>query len=78
MGSRPAPDPVPLAAVADASELTRDVFGCEMEGDRITHANLSRLVATAGEVTAALHELRNGMDLHGHLEGITLKQCSRR
>ena len=25
------------------------------------------LVATAGEVTAALHELRNGMDLAGHL-----------
>jgi uncharacterized protein Yka (UPF0111/DUF47 family) len=111
-----------LAAVPDASELARDVFECEKEGDRITHAILSRLaeqgsgrahldaadvhalavalddvvdfaeeaadqlgrygveapmeqaeaigellVATAGEVTAALHELRNGMDLAGHL-----------
>ncbi len=111
-----------LAAVPDASELARDVFECEKEGDRITHAILSRLaeqgsgrahldaadvhalavalddvvdfaeeaadqlgrygveapmeqaeaigeilVTTAGEVTAALHELRNGMDLAGHL-----------
>jgi uncharacterized protein len=111
-----------LSAVPDASSLARDVFECEKEGDRITHAILSRLaqqgsqrahieaadvhalavalddvvdfaeeaadqlgrygveapmeqaeaigdllVATAGEVTAALHELRNGMDLAGHL-----------
>ncbi len=111
-----------LAAVPDASELVRDVYECEKEGDRITHAILSRLaeqgssrtqldaadvhalavalddvvdfaeeaadqlgrygveapmeqaeaigeilVTTAGEVTAALHELRNGMDLAGHL-----------
>ncbi len=111
-----------LAAVPDASELAHHVFECEKEGDRITHAILSRLaeqgsgrthldaadvhalavalddvvdfaeeaadqlgrygveapmeqaeaigdllVATAGEVTAALHELRNGMDLAGHL-----------
>ncbi len=111
-----------LAAVPDASEFARDVFECEKEGDRITHAILSRLaeqgtgraqldaadvhalavalddvvdfaeeaadqlgrygveapmeqaeaigdilVTTAGEVTAALHELRNGMDLAGHL-----------
>ena len=32
-----------LAAVPDASELARDVFECEKEGDRITHAILSRL-----------------------------------
>ena len=111
-----------LAAVPDASELAGDVYQCEQEGDRITHAILRRLaeqgserahmdasdvhalavalddvvdfaeeaadqlgrygveapmeqaeaigdllVASAGEVTAALHELRNGMDLAGHL-----------
>ena len=111
-----------LAAVPDASELARDVFECEKEGDRITHAILSRLaehgssrahldaadvhalavalddvvdfaeeaadqlgrygveapmeqaeaigdllVGAAHEVTAALHELRNGMDLAAHL-----------
>jgi uncharacterized protein len=73
-----------LAAVPDASELARDVFECEKEGDRITHAILSRLaeqsssrahldaadvhaLAVAHEVTAALHELRNGMDLGAHL-----------
>ena len=111
-----------LAAVPDASELASDVYKCEQEGDRITHAILRRLaeqgserahmdasdvhalavalddvvdfaeeaadqlgrygveapmeqaeaigdllVASAGEVTAALHELRNGMDLAEHL-----------
>jgi len=111
-----------LAAVPDASELASDVYQCEQEGDRITHAILRRLaeqgserahmdasdvhalavalddvvdfaeeaadqlgrygveapmeqaeaigdllVASAGEVTAALHELRNGMDLAEHL-----------
>jgi predicted phosphate transport protein (TIGR00153 family) len=111
-----------LRAVPDASALAREVHECEKEGDRITHAILSRLaeqdsgrmsldaadvhalavalddvvdfaeeaadqlgrygveapmeqaeeigdllVASAGEVTAALHELRNGMDLAGHL-----------
>ena len=111
-----------LSAVPDASALARDVFECEKEGDRITHAILSRLaeqgagrahldaadvhalavalddvvdfaeeaadqlgrygveapmeqaeaigdllMAAAGEVTAALHELRNGLDLAGHL-----------
>ena len=111
-----------LAAVPDASELASDVYTCEQEGDRITHAILRRLaeqgserahmdasdvhalavalddvvdfaeeaadqlgrygveapmeqaeaigdllVASAGQVTAALHELRNGMDLAEHL-----------
>ena len=106
-----------LAAVPDAAEQAREVYLCEQEGDRITHAILRRLaeqgrrthldaadvhalavalddvvdfaeeaadqlgryaveapmeqaeaiaellVAAAGQVTAALHELRNGMDL---------------
>jgi uncharacterized protein Yka (UPF0111/DUF47 family) len=110
-----------LAAVPDAQDEARRVHECEHEGDRITHAILSRLaeqgrrthldaadvhalavalddvvdfaeeaadqlgryaveapmeqaeqiaellVAAAGEVTSALHELRNGMDLGPHL-----------
>ena len=110
-----------LAAVPDAAELVREVHESEHEGDKITHAILSRLaeqgnrtrldaadvhalavalddvvdfaeeaadqlgrygveapmeqaeaigdllVAAAHEVSGALHELRNGMDLAGHL-----------
>ena len=110
-----------LAAVPDAGEQVSEVKHCEHEGDRLTHAILSRLaeqgsrthldaadvhalavalddvvdfaeeaadqlgrygveapmeqaeaiaellVAAAQEVTAALHELRNGMDLASHL-----------
>ena len=110
-----------LAAIPDTAEQVREVNRCEHEGDRLTHAILSRLaeqgrrthldpadvhalavalddvvdfaeeaadqlgrygveapmeqaeaigdllVAAAHEVTAALHELRNGMDLAGHL-----------
>ena len=110
-----------LAAVPDAAEVVREVYLCEQEGDRMTHAILRRLaeqgrrthldaadvhalavalddvvdfaeeaadqlgryaveapmeqaeaiaellVAAAHEVTAALHELRNGMDLGPHI-----------
>ena len=110
-----------LAAVPDAAEQVHQVYLCEQEGDKLTHAILSRLaeqghrsrldaadvhalavavddvvdfaeeaadqlgrngveapmeqaeqiadllVAAAAEVTAALHELRNGMDLGRHL-----------
>ena len=110
-----------LAAVPDAAEHAHKVHDCEHEGDKLTHAILSRLaeqghrsrldaadvhalavavadvvdfaeeaadqlgrygveapmeqaeqiadvlVAAAAEVTAALHELRNGMDLGRHL-----------
>jgi len=110
-----------LAAVPETAEQVRQVYLCEQEGDKITHAILRRLaeqgrrthldaadvhalavalddvvdfaeeaadqlgryaveapmeqaeaiadllVATAGEVTAALHELRNGMDLGPHI-----------
>ena len=110
-----------LAAVPDAAEHARKVHDCEHEGDKLTHAILSRLaeqgrrthldpadvhalavalddvvdfaeeaadqlgrygveapmeqaeqiaellVSAAAEVTAALHELRNGMDLGPHL-----------
>jgi len=110
-----------LAAVPDAAEHAHKVHDCEHEGDKLTHAILSRLaeqghrsrldaadvhalavavddvvdfaeeaadqlgrygveapmeqaeqiadvlVAVAAEVTAALHELRNGMDLGRHL-----------
>ena len=110
-----------LAAVPDAAEQVREVYLCEQEGDRLTHAILLRLaeqgrhthldaadvhalavalddvvdfaeeaadqlgryaveapmeqaeaiaellVAAAHEVTAALHELRNGMDLGAHI-----------
>ncbi|HET8953413.1 MAG TPA: DUF47 family protein [Solirubrobacteraceae bacterium] len=110
-----------LAAVPDADAQVREVSDCEHEGDRITHAILSRLaeqgrrthldaadvhalavalddvvdfaeeaadqlgryaveapmeqaeaigdllVAATSEVTVALHELRNGMDLMPHL-----------
>ena len=110
-----------LAAVPDAAEHAHKVHDCEHEGDKLTHAILSRLaeqghrsrldaadvhalavavddvvdfaeeaadqlgrygveapmeqaeqiadvlVSAASEVTAALHELRNGMDLGRHL-----------
>ena len=110
-----------LAAVPDASEQVRQVYECEQEGDKLTHAILRRLaeqgrrthldaadvhalavalddvvdfaeeaadqlgryaveapmeqaeaiaellVTAAGQVTAALHELRNGMDLGPHI-----------
>jgi len=110
-----------LAAVPDAREQVHQVYLCEQEGDKLTHAILRRLaehgrrthldaadvhalavalddvvdfaeeaadqlgrygveapmeqaeqiadvlVAAAAEVTAALHELRNGMDLGRHL-----------
>jgi uncharacterized protein len=110
-----------LVAVPDADDQVREVSNCEHEGDRLTHAILSRLaeqgrrthldaadvhalavalddvvdfaeeaadqlgryaveapmeqaeaigdllVAATREVTVALHELRNGMDLMPHL-----------
>ena len=110
-----------LAAVPDAAEHVHQVYLCEQEGDKLTHAILRRLaeqgrrthldaadvhalavalddvvdfaeeaadqlgryaveapmeqaetigdllVAAAHQVTAALHELRNGMDLADHI-----------
>ena len=110
-----------LAAVPDAAEQVHEVYLCEQEGDKLTHAILRRLaeqgrrthldaadvhalavalddvvdfaeeaadqlgryaveapmeqaeaiaellVAAAGQVTAALGELRNGMDLADHI-----------
>jgi uncharacterized protein Yka (UPF0111/DUF47 family) len=110
-----------LAAVPDAADQVHEVYLCEQEGDKLTHAILRRLaeqgrrthldaadvhalavalddvvdfaeeaadqlgryaveapmeqaeeigdllVAAAHEVTGALHELRNGMDLADHI-----------
>jgi uncharacterized protein len=110
-----------LATVPDAAEQVHQVYLCEQEGDKLTHAILRRLaeqgrrthldaadvhalavalddvvdfaeeaadqlgryaveapmeqaeaigdllVAAAHQVTAALHELRNGMDLADHI-----------